>query len=68
MMSAFNYNKAKMVMAIPKVLLNTFEQKTAQERGPRNNDILAIATSMESKQTLVISRDVFGNDLEVKER
>ena len=55
-------------MAIPKVLLNIFEQKTAQERDFRNNDIFAINTSMDSQQTLVIFRDASGTDLEIEDR
>ena len=68
MLSAFSNNKAKMTMAEPKTLLCVWGSDSLSGRMSRSKRGFACRHTKESEGVLVVSRDVFGLDLDVKDR
>jgi len=67
--SAFNFQKQKMDMAVPRTLMHTFRQASVDQRGKRTHEqAFAMNTSMEWQQCLVITKETLGTGIEVKKR
>ena len=68
MMSSFSHNKVRMNMAEPKELLCVWDSSTVQDRMSRTKRGFACRHTKEHENILVVSREVFGSDIEYKER
>ena len=68
MTNTFSHNKTRMDMAEPKELLCVWDTSVIQDSKIKSKRGFAVKHSKESENIIVISRHVFGSDIDYKER